>query len=64
MAFFLVSKGYADFVILTGRKKVVEKNFQLDDIFEGNGKLYNVLNTFQCQPSYADIHPVYKKKEG
>jgi len=33
-----VSKGYADFVILDGKKNVVEPNFQLDDTFKSHRK--------------------------
>jgi len=41
-----VSKGYADFVIIDAKKQPVEKNFQLDDTFEGHCLLYNKLYTF------------------
>ncbi len=41
-----VSKGYADFIILDGNKKVVEDNFQLDDTFEGHNQLYKVITGF------------------
>ena len=41
-----VSKGYADFVILNARKQVVEKNFQLDDTFDGHTQLYQRLDQF------------------
>jgi transposase len=41
-----VSKGYADFVILSESKEVIEKNFQLDDTFEGHNRLYEVLSGF------------------
>lgn len=47
--FFLgidVSKGYADFTILSENKEVVEENFQLDDNFEGHNKLTEVLSKF------------------
>lgn len=37
------SKGYADFVILDSRKRVVEPAFRLDDTFEGHSRLYAVL---------------------
>ena len=41
-----VSKGYADFVILNSKKQVVEKNFQLDDTFDGHSRLYERLKKF------------------
>ncbi len=41
-----VSKGYADFVILDEMKKVKEKNFQLDDTFDGHFYLHQKLGIF------------------
>jgi len=41
-----VSKGYADFVILDDKKQPVEKNFQLDDTFNGHSYLYEKLCQF------------------
>ena len=41
-----VSKGYADFVILDAKKKIVEPNFQLDDTFAGYCKLFEILDRF------------------
>jgi transposase len=41
-----VSKGYADFVILDGKKQCVENHFQLDDTFNGHCKLYERLRLF------------------
>lgn len=38
-----VSKGYADWVILSGKKQIVLKNFQLDDTYAGHCKLYSVI---------------------
>jgi transposase len=46
-----VSKGYADFVILDDKKEPVEKNFQLDDTFDGHCHLYERL----CR--FFDEHP-------
>jgi transposase len=40
------SKGYADFIILNSKKKVVVENFQLDDTFEGHCLLYDLLMNF------------------
>ena len=41
-----VSKGYADFIILNGKKKPVVDNFQLDDTFNGHSRLYAKLKEF------------------
>lgn len=41
-----VSKGYADFVIVDGKKQPVEENFQLDDTFDGHCHLYEILLVF------------------
>ena len=41
-----VSKGYADFVILDSHKKIIEKNFQLDDTYLGHSQLYEQLVHF------------------
>jgi len=46
-----VSKGYADFTILNSKKECVEENFQLDDTFDGHGRLHERLAKF-----YSD-HP-------
>lgn len=45
------SKGYTDFVILDANKKEIEPNFQLDDIYEGHCKLYEIIELlFHNQP--------------
>ena len=47
--FFLgidVSKGYADFILIDSQKNVVEKNFQLDDTFQGHNLLFSFLQSF------------------
>ena len=41
-----MSKGYADFIILDNKKEPVEKNFQLDDTFDGHCHLYERLCKF------------------
>jgi len=41
-----VSKGYADFVILSTKKQRIEDNFQLDDTFDGHYRLYEKLDLF------------------
>jgi transposase len=40
-----VSKGYADWVILSEKKQTVLENFQLDDTYAGHCKLYSALET-------------------
>ena len=46
-----VSKGYADWVILSEKKQAVLENFQLDDTYAGHCKLYAMLE------AYIDKHP-------
>jgi transposase len=46
-----VSKGYADWVILSDKKQTVMENFQLDDTYAGHCKLYSTLE------AYFDKHP-------
>ena len=46
-----VSKGYADWVILSEKKQAVLENFQLDDTYAGHCKLYATLE------AYVDKHP-------
>ena len=41
-----VSKGYADFVMINQRKKIIEPGFQLDDTFEGHQRLFQYLADF------------------
>lgn len=41
-----ISKGYGDFVILDGKKNIVEPNFQLDDTFGSHCKLFDILKLF------------------
>ncbi|MFO7789681.1 MAG: transposase [Bacteroidales bacterium] len=46
-----VSKGYADWIILSENKKPMSDNFQLDDTYDGHCKLYAILK------SYFDKYP-------
>jgi transposase len=41
-----VSKGYADWVILSEKKQIVLENFQLDDTYAGHCKLYSTLEAY------------------
>ena len=56
--FFLgidVSKGYADFILIDSQKKIVEKNFQLDDTFQGHNFLFSFLQSFFLKNPDANI---------
>ena len=41
-----VNKGYADFVILDEKKRLIDENFQLDDTVKGHSSLYERLSQF------------------
>jgi transposase len=41
-----VSKGYADWVILSEKKQTVLENFQLDDTYAGHCKLYSMVEAY------------------
>lgn len=59
-----VSKGYADFVILDSRKQQVMKNFQLDDTFEGQCHLYDILSQFLAGHSGATLFAAVESTGG
>jgi len=59
-----VSKGYADFVIIDGRKKPVIKNFQLDDTFDGHSSLYEVLRQFVADHRKATVFAAMESTGG
>ena len=59
-----VSKGYADFVILDSRKQQVMKNFQLDDTFEGQSHLYDILSQFLAAHSGANLFAAVESTGG
>ena len=50
-----VSKGYADFVLLDHKKKVVEDNFQLDDNFAWHNQLFEIISCFITKHPQAKI---------
>lgn len=50
-----VSKGYADFVLLDAQKQAVTSAFQLDDTFEGHGRLYSILEEFLSEHPDAEL---------
>lgn len=41
-----VSKGYADWVVLSENKQIVHENFQLDDTYAGHCQLYTMLESY------------------
>lgn len=51
-----VSKGYCDFTLLDKRKKVVEKNFQLDDCYSGHQALCCFFEKFYSSHKDAVIY--------
>lgn len=56
--FFLgidVSKGYADFVLIDSKKNIIEKNFQLDDTFQGHNLLFSFLQSFFLNNPQSNI---------
>jgi len=56
--FFLgidVSKGYADFVLIDSQKNIIEKNFQLDDTFQGHNLLFSFLQSFFLNNPQSNI---------
>ncbi|MDP3831269.1 MAG: IS110 family transposase [Ignavibacteriaceae bacterium] len=56
--FFLgidISKGYADFVLIDSQKNIVEKNFQLDDTFQGHNLLFSFLESFFLNNPQSNI---------
>ncbi len=59
-----VSKGYADFVILDLKKQQVMKNFQLDDTFEGQSHLYDILSQFLAAHSGANLFAAVESTGG
>jgi transposase len=59
-----VSKGYADFVILDSNKSFVEKNFQLDDTYDGHRKLYEVLMELLKKYPSAKIYAAVESTGG
>jgi len=48
-----VSKGYADWIILSEKKQVLHANFQLDDTHDGHCQLYSIIDKFNSE--YKDL---------
>lgn len=65
--FFLggdVSKGYADFVILDGKKQRMKENFQLDDTATGHNCLYGQLSDFFKEHPDAELFAALESTGG
>ena len=66
-AFFVgidASKGYADFVIVDHRKRIVEPAFQLDDTFEGHARLYQILERICLTDPEAEVFAAVESTGG
>jgi len=66
-AFFVgidASKGYADFVILDHRRRIVEPAFQLDDTFEGHARLYQILERICLTDPEAEVFAAVESTGG
>lgn len=59
-----VSKGYADFVMISQNKKIIESGFQLDDTFDGHQKLFNYFSKFFEQHKDAALHAAVESTGG
>ena len=59
-----VSKGYADFVFINDKKKVIVNNFQLDDTFEGHSCFCNRLSQFVDQYPNSTIYAAVESTGG
>jgi transposase len=67
MKFFLggdVSKGYADWVILSEKKQAVLENFQLDDTYDGHCKLYSMLEDYSDKYPGCEIYAAVESTGG
>jgi transposase len=59
-----VSKGYADWTVLTEKKTVLVENFQLDDTFDGHSKLYEVLENLHTKYDISQIFAAVESTGG
>jgi transposase len=67
MKFYLggdVSKGYADWVILSEKKQAVLDNFQLDDTYAGHCKLYAMLEAYFGKHQGLEIYAAVESTGG
>ena len=59
-----VSKGYADWVILSEKKQTVLENFQLDDTYAGHCKLYSTLEAYFDKHSGLEMYAAVESTGG
>jgi len=59
-----VSKGYADWVILSDKKQAVLENFQLDDTYAGHCKLYEMLEEYFDKYTGAELYAAVESTGG
>lgn len=59
-----VSKGYADFALLSPTRKLLEKTFQLDDTSSGHSKLLDLLVRFKKEYQLFGIDAVLESTGG
>jgi len=59
-----VSKGYADWTVLTEKKAVLFENFQVDDTFEGHSKLYNILEDIYTKHKVTEMFAAVESTGG
>lgn len=59
-----VSKGYADFALLSAGKKVLEDSFQLDDTQSGHVKLLNLIEEFKDKHDMLGIKAALESTGG
>ena len=59
-----VSKGYADFVIIDEKKRIVEPDFQIDDTFDGHQLLFKILEKFCNNHPTAVIYAAVESTGG
>jgi transposase len=67
MKFFLgidVSKGYADFAFLDEHKNLIEKNFQLDDTFQGHNALCEFIRSLFAKFPDATLYAAVESTGG
>lgn len=59
-----VSKGYADFALLSSAKEMLGNSFQLNDMHEGHSKLLDMLAEFKKEHQLAGINAVLESTGG
>jgi transposase len=59
-----ISKGYCDFILLDHRKRIIEKNFQVDDTLEGHVILSEKIGEFLKAKPQSTIHIGFESTGG